>query len=233
MTLLSAAQTVASEVGFPQPTSIVSNTDATAIQLFTLLNRVGKEIAQRYEWSSLTKQTSFTTLAAETQTALPADFDHILNDTMYDRTTGWVIYGPYSARQWQRDKAFVSAGSFYTFRIRGKQVIFTPNPPAGDSVYYEYLSTYWVDSDADGLGDRALFTADTQTTVFEEDLLIKGGVVRFKQAKGLEYAEDMNRFEKHMELQFGRDGGRRSLNMSGRVPFVLGSGHTPETGFGS
>lgn len=233
MTLILAAQAIASEVGIPAPSSIVNNTDLSAIQLLALINRVGSEIAQRYDWAVLTKETSFTTLAAETQTSLPADYDHIVNDTMFNRSTNERIYGPYSARQWQRSNASVTGGTAYTFRIRGKSILFEPNPPAGDTIYYEYVSKYWVDTGGDGLGDAASFTSDSYTCVFDEDLLIKGGVCRLKQAKGLPYAEDFRRFEHHMELQFGRDGGKPRLNLSQGHVFTLGDGNVPETGFGS
>lgn len=187
---------------------------------------------RRYDWVVLRKETSFVTLAAETQGSLPADFDRFANETMWNRTQQRAVAGPQSVQQWQADKAFLSTGIWSNYRIRGHSILFQPNPIAGDSVFYEYFSKYWVDTNADGIGEAETFTQDTQSAVLDEDVLTLGVVARLKEAKGLAYAESFRRFEHQMQLLASRDGSRKTLRLSGVRPYGLGMPSTPDQGFG-
>jgi hypothetical protein len=59
MSLLSVVQQVALKVGLPQPIAAVSATDSNILQMVGYANESGQEIAHRYGWESLTKESSF------------------------------------------------------------------------------------------------------------------------------------------------------------------------------
>lgn len=53
LTLLQIVQTAQGELGLPQSASVVNNTDATTIQMYTLANRVLDELRRRNRWVNL------------------------------------------------------------------------------------------------------------------------------------------------------------------------------------
>jgi hypothetical protein len=62
-TLLENIQDVAIEVGLPIPSAIVVSTDATTLQLYAYMNRLGEMLASEHDWQVLAKSTAFTAFA--------------------------------------------------------------------------------------------------------------------------------------------------------------------------
>ena len=60
MSLLTICQTVAEEIGFTAPTSIVGSSSKTAKQLLRIVNRSGQKLA-RFPWVILQKENTFVT----------------------------------------------------------------------------------------------------------------------------------------------------------------------------
>lgn len=197
MTLLTIVQNASAEVGVSTPSSVIGSTDANVVQMLALLNREGKWLARGYDWQVLRKEGTFTTVAANEQVAsLPTtftDLDRIVPKTMWDRTASEQIGEPLTAQRYQGDLANVTTGVRYRYVIRGNGLFFSPVPPAGHSVYFEYYKMHWCQSSG-GTGKTA-FTVDTDTGILDEDMLTQGLVVRFLKAKGLDYAEEFRRYE--------------------------------------
>ena len=182
MTLLTICQDAANEIGVPSPSTVVGSTDTTNIQLLAAANREGKNLVAGYDWQTLIKEEAHTTLAAESQgtmTAIASDFLRFSNDTMWNRTTDRKYYGPLNNSQWQRLKASVNSGITNYFRIRGNSLLFHPTPPAGQSVYFEYIIKNWVDTNGDGSANATSYAADSNTTVLDEDIITLGVIWRF------------------------------------------------------
>ena len=59
MTLLTIIQDATQDLGLAEPTSVVGNNDKKIVQLLQLANREGRNLASRYNWSSLIKQVTF------------------------------------------------------------------------------------------------------------------------------------------------------------------------------
>ncbi|PJF32813.1 MAG: hypothetical protein CUN57_03930, partial [Phototrophicales bacterium] len=75
---------------------------------------------------------------------ITSDFDRIVNQSMFNRTTARQVFGPLSPQEWQRVKSARSTIVRDNFRLRGGKILFTPEPVAGQEVYFEYVSTNWV-----------------------------------------------------------------------------------------
>src|SRR5690242_11912595 len=102
MTLLTIAQTALREVGdYAVPSSIVGNTDPTAVQLLALANRAGRTLALDYRWQALLTTYTFPTVASTADYALPTDFNRFANLTPWDRTNYAQLEGPVSAQRWE------------------------------------------------------------------------------------------------------------------------------------
>lgn len=223
MTLLSICQDAAVAVGLPEPSSIIGSNDLTAKRLLRLTNQGGKELARRYDWQKLETEASFTTVATESQGLISAlgggstdasDLLKFCNGTMMDRTENEPVYGPLNGTQWQRLKADeVTASSFSWFRFRGNAILFYPTPPAGNSIYFEYISGNWCESSG-GTG-QAAWAADTDVGVLEEELLTLDLIWRYKKSVGLPWQEDYNECETAIVQATNRDGAKSSLRMDG------------------
>jgi hypothetical protein len=59
MSLLSIAQSVALKVGLPQPNAVLASTDSNVLQIGGYAQESGQEIAHRYGWETLNKESSF------------------------------------------------------------------------------------------------------------------------------------------------------------------------------
>ncbi len=99
---------------------------------------------------------------------------------------------------------------------------------SGDTIAFEYLSNFWVESS--GGTAKAAFTVDTDTTLYPEFLLELGLSMKLKQAKGLPWASDMDAFERERERLIGGEMPLETLGDGSLNNFVI---NIPQTGFGS
>lgn len=230
MTMLSIIQDACGRLSLVQPTVVVGSTDKQVIQLLALLNQEGKDLATKCAWQALTEQGTFVTVAAATQPgAIPADFDRFIPNTFFNRTTRRPITGPITPLQWQWIQAQpVYSAVYLAFRIRTGSFLMAPTPPAGQSVYFEYVSKYWALSAA--LAAKAKFTVDTDTSYLDEELLTLGLEWRYLRAKGLDYAEEMETYERQVEQSVARDGGSSALSIAPQ-PIDLNRVNLPDGNF--
>lgn len=220
-------------IGIPRPNSASSSSDTQVVQLLALLNEEGSELAARSAsgWQALIKEATFTTVATESQGSLQTiigaanSFRHILNETIWNRTTLEPIYGPRSPSIWQGAKALTFAGPYPEYRIRGGELLFLPVPAAGDTCAFEYATKNWATDSAGAIG-KSLITADEDLFLLDDEILLSGLIWRFKSAKGLEYGENMRAYESKVVDALARDGtkARKSLSdmaIDSRIPTAI------------
>src|SRR3989304_4572556 len=100
MSFLTLCQDAAREIGITPPDTIISSTEANAIALRGIAQRVGRAIARRATWQKITKQTTFATVASTVAYDLASDFDWYFPETMFNRTSKREVIGPVSEREW-------------------------------------------------------------------------------------------------------------------------------------
>jgi hypothetical protein len=242
MTALTIIQDTFDEVGFPRPSSVVSNTDQLARQALALLNRTGKELARDHDWKVMVREHSFATVNGTSDYALPSDFDHFVGDTAWNRTDTEVLQGPLSAQSWQRIKSSGLGSGAYGQRWRVKRstsgaivnrFVIDPTPTAVETLVFEYVSTSWL-TDTLGTTGKAAVTVDTDLPLLPEHLLIMGLRWRVLAAKGLEYGDQLAEFQSSVRREMARDGGSPKLSLTGRRgSFLLGNHNIPDTGYGA
>jgi len=230
MALLGIVQRMTRSLGLDVPSAVVGNTDSQIIQILELLNEEGEDLAARGQWEAMVVNNTFTQAAAALQGAMNSDictngdFDYIVNDTMWNRTTQLPILGPLSSQDWQTLEAFPVTGPYQQFKIRGGKLYFDPvGANATDTIAFEYMSTSWCESSG-GTG-QSTWAADTDVGRLDENLMRLGLIWRWKKQKGLAYAEDFNTYERRVKQALGRDGGAPRLSLSGgirhRIPGVM------------
>lgn len=199
-------------------TTVFSNTADTARQMRALANQEGKELMRRGSWEALTKEQTFVSLAQETQTgAIPSDYDHMLNETFYNRTRKRQVTGPLSPTDWQAQKSIIATVLYDSYRIRGNSVMMIPVPPAGETYAFEYISKNWVLDNAST--PKPAFTADTETAILDEELITLGVIWRFLKAKGFDYSEAFRTYELQVSQALARDGSKRTINFAQQVNY--------------
>lgn len=207
-TILAIIQKICVQIGIPQPTSVVTNNDAGVQQLLRLVQQGGNELMKEHSWSVLRRMRSFTGTAAQEQpNDPPSDFDRFVPNTkIWNVNDKRHLAGALSNDDWLRLTVEDTGGAIeYWTMLSGKIHIF-PVPTTDDEYKYTYVSQNWI-MDADGTTPKAAFTADTDTVRLPDELMILSGVWRWKDAKGLDYAEDFATYERRKEKAIGDDRG--------------------------
>ncbi len=208
-------------IGLNAPNTATGSTDLQILQIVALANEEGRELADRYPWTALIKEATFTSLAAEDQGALvptivatTLGFKYVFNDTLWNRTARYPVAGPTAGPRWQAETSFGITGPYSRYRIRGGHLYLHPAPDAGLTIAFEYMSENWV-LNAAGDTTRDGFTMDDDYPVLDSNIITQGLVWRFKQAKGLEYSQDFQKYEGMVADAMARDGTKPIVNMNG------------------
>jgi len=214
-TVLSLVTDAADELSLARPTDIADTTDDnTSQKLIRHLTRTCRQLSAEYDWSRLRREKTFTTVAAAEQTdAIPTDFQRFLKDTIWNRSTRTKVLGPLDVGDWQARQAVLVNGPYQNFIIRGTSFLMTPTPTAGWTIAYEYITKY-IGLAVDGTTERLTFTADDDTTYFDDELVILGTVWRYRKAEGLDYSEEFREYQLRRANMIKMDGGRRTLDMN-------------------
>jgi hypothetical protein len=86
MSLLTVAQAVAEETGLPSPSAVIGSSSKQVKQLLRLINRSGRILAKK-NWTVLQREHTFQTVNGTTSYSLPSDFERMLDQTAWDRTS--------------------------------------------------------------------------------------------------------------------------------------------------
>ena len=209
MTLGSAVLTVPSTTGLSKNWGI----DGTGVQPFAQIVTVDSPTQVTMNMPALETGT-FDLNFAQVQYPLPSDWKKQIPQTEWDRTNRWPLLGPQSAQGWQSFKSgIVYAGPRERFRLLGNTIALNPPPPNGIVLAWEYISNAFVLA-ADGTTYKPSFTADDDTCVFDDSLMVEGLKVAFKQAKGLDVTFELSRFNNLLEQCKAQDRSAPKLSLS-------------------
>jgi hypothetical protein len=215
LSLLTILQDAADRIGLVRPTSAVGASDHQVRQMLSLANQVGQALLLRHDWQWSVKETIFTATATETQTgALPSDMLRIIPKSFWNRTADRRVDGPVSAQRWQAVQSGLVVQPWDSFRIRGNSLIMSPVPTAGDVMAYEYVSKYWCMGAGETTPDQETWAADTDTSIWPDELHVLGVVWRYQKARGLEYGETFRDFEVMLAQLIGNDGGILDIQLT-------------------
>ena len=137
---------------------------------------------------------------------LPGGYDRMISDTNWDRTDHWRNLGTKSSQDWQfLQGGIISIGPRERYRIyNNKFRIFQ----ALTTVYnfsFEYVSNWWVCATGSDQGTKSAYTADTDTCVFPDDLMLAGLKFYFLKAKKLDYAVELGEFMRSLSYCKAQD----------------------------
>ena len=215
MNMLELVQRFCRRTNIPVPATVFGSTNAQVLQALSILEEEVNDLASRHTWQGLQHEAVHVTIAAEDQgniDTLDPGFRFIRNNTIWDYTDRLPVLGPLDGQQWQALKAILSTGPRYQFRFRGNHLLVNPVPVAGHTWKFEYESKYAIVA-VDGTTFKEFFTADTDSFLIPDNLLLMGLRWRWMREKGLDYGELFNTYERQVKDAMGRDGGSVTLAM--------------------
>jgi hypothetical protein len=169
----------------------------------------------------------------QTQYDLPPDYEVITDRTQWDKTKHWEMLGPEDAQQWQWLKSgYISTGPRVRWRILGQYFNIWPMLSTQEYLGYEYRSKGWAESSTGQVKNS--FTADTDTTLFDDQIMILGTKLRYWQIKGFDTTSLQQEYDRYLSVAKSNDKGAPNLSFAPYPSKVLiGYANIPDTGYGS
>jgi hypothetical protein len=170
---------------------------------------------------------------AQTAYSLPADFETITDRTQWDKTKHWEALGPESAQQWQWLKSgYISTGPRIRWRILDNQFQIWPPMNTNEYLGWEYRSKGWARA-ANGTVKNS-FTVDTDTTVYDDRLMVIYTKLKYFQIKSFDTTALNQDYMRYLSVVKANDKGAPNLSFAPYPSKVLiGYANIPDTGYGS
>jgi hypothetical protein len=164
---------------------------------------------------------------------LPPDYETITDNTHWDKTKHWQMLGPVDAQQWQWLKSgYISTGPRVRWRILGNKFQIWPPYNTQEYLGFEYRSKGFVRSATDEIKNS--FTADTDTTVFDDRLLVLYTKLKYFQIKNFDTTALYQDYMRYLSVVKANDKGSATLSFAPQPSAVLiGWANIPDTGYGS
>jgi hypothetical protein len=172
-------------------------------------------------------------VCAQTAYDLPPDFENITNRTHWDKSKHWEMLGPEDAQQWQWLKSgYISTGPRVRWRILDNQFQIWPIMNTQEYLGWEYRSKGWARSATGAIKNS--FTADTDTTVLDDRIMVLGTKLKYFQIKSFDTTALMQDYQRYLSIAKANDKGAPNLSFSPQASRVLiGYANIPDTGYGS
>lgn len=196
LTVRDLVQEFASLRGLPIPAAVVGATDKNATQYKAIIQAVVRKCLQ-YRWEGQKVLGSWTAVATSDQGVLSTllapsgGYGGLVKNTMWCTSRKIPVLGPISDQEYATQQALSLVGPPYKFWLAQEHIYLTPVPTAGEtfSAVYQTLFGYA----ASGVPQENI-TADENTFLFPDEVMIKGFEAFWKKQKGEDYAEDMVEF---------------------------------------
>ena len=172
-------------------------------------------------------------VCAQTAYDLPDDFETITDRTQWDKSKHWEMLGPEDAQQWQWLKSgYISTGPRVRWRILDNQFQIWPVMNTNEYLGWEYRSKGWARSAANVVKNS--FTADSDTTVFDDRIMVLSTKLKYFQTKGFDTTALQQDFQRYLSVAKANDKGAPNLSFAPYPSKVLiGYANLPDTGYGS
>lgn len=213
-TLLEICQRASDELSIARQSAYVGGSTSDSRTLLACAQAAGRELMRAHEWGALQTLGTITTANGTSSYALASDYDRMISDTGWDRTNDWMMVGPDTPQinRYLNESGVAQTGVRKRFRLQGTSLVIFPTPTAIETLVYEYVSGKWARSS--GSVAQAEFAADSDTTVFDADLMRAEIKWRYLAAKGMAFDDAKAEAFMIRESRIAADLGGTSLSMS-------------------
>lgn len=219
-TLLTLANNILPEIGFPSLSTVVGNTNKTAVQFLAVANREGKSLTKNVDWRILIKRNTITTASSAESYSLPSDFDRFVHNTEWNDSNDEIMRGPMSDQFWQADLSGVTTSDIndrFQIRADGNQnrLWVRPVPTSSENITFFYVSNGWCQS-AGGTRQNE-WAADDDVILLPEYLYELGLKWRMLQAQRRDFQVELAEYQREFNRQKAQDGGMKTYRLLGPV----------------
>lgn len=164
---------------------------------------------------------------------LPSDYDSIVPRTMWDKSKRWELLGPEDAQQWEwLLSGYISTGPRIRWRLLGNTFQIWPGTSTNELLSYEYRSKGWARA-ADGSVKNS-FTADTDTCIYPDRLMVLFTKLKYFEAKGFDTTAMYRNYLTELETVMAQNMSAANLSFAPRPGTVLiGYDNIPDSGYGN
>lgn len=176
--------------------------------------------------------TGVTLTFSQTKYTMPSDYDRQIDRTHWDKTQHWEMLGPETPQQWEwLTSGYISTGPRVRYRIFGSRFQIWPPQGTEHLLGFEYISNAWALSS--GGTAQTSFTADTDTCIFPDRLMVLGLKLKYFAVKGFDTTDLRRDYEMQLSIARANDAGSRTLSMAPRPNNVLITwSNIPDSGYG-
>ena len=182
---------------------------------------------------STSNVTSGTVYFQKVKYDFPSDYDSIVPRTQWDKSKHWEMLGPESAQQWEwLLSGFISTGPRIRWRLFGNYFQIWPGYSNAEFLGYEYRSKGWATA-SNGTVKNS-FTADSDTCIYPDRLMVLSTKLKYFQAKGFDTTALYRDYITEFETSVAQNTSAANLSFSPRPGSVLiGWDNIPDSGYGS
>ena len=225
------------EVGLNSDADPVGSPDETYVQMQALLDSMGQELVNLYDWPILVRTWTIDTSADPTGIYdLPADYDHMINQTQWDMNNTVPVAWPLSPQQWQylEGTNLVSQSIYASLRQFDDKLEVYPQPAPPTIISLEYISRNWVMEQGQTVPNRDIISTGSDLIMYDPLLVVKMLKMKYLQAKGLPAMDAAMEFDTMLQARMSKAQGAPMLNAgrSGRRYHYINGSNAPDTGYG-
>ena len=182
---------------------------------------------------STSNVTSGTVYFQKVKYDFPDDYDSIVPRTQWDKSKHWEMLGPESAQQWEwLLSGFISTGPRIRWRLFGSYFQIWPGYSNAEFLGYEYRSKGWATA-SNGTVKNS-FTADSDTCIYPDRLMVLSTKLKYFQAKGFDTTALYRDYIIEFETSVAQNTSAANLSFAPRPGSVLiGWDNIPDSGYGS
>ena len=165
--------------------------------------------------------------------ALPDGYDSTIPRTHWDKSKRWEMLGPEDAQQWEwLLSGYISTGPRIRWRIFQNRFQTWPPVTTNEVLGYEYRSKAWVLSNTGA--DKNSFTADTDTCIYPDRLMVLSTKLKYFEAKGFDTTAMYRDYLTEFETSVAQNTSAANLSFAPRPGTVLiGYDNIPDSGYGT
>ncbi len=204
LNVLDMAKQVCLKVNVDPPTALAGSTQALSQRIIALIYDEARFLRNQKVFPQQRRPGNLTTVSGDSTYALPADFWSWVPDTVYNsnlkRPMNYITPAQYYNQQYG-----VQNLTYPSYRIFGAdfnnlsangQLNIQPTPTTNGEVYYYEYVTRFMFSNSTFSNQFEVINADTDYCLFDDDLMLKGLEWRFRESKGMDYAEQKAEHDK-------------------------------------
>lgn len=186
MTLLSITQSLAKDVGLAVPDQVFGSSNRSMVEIIPMANAVGEELARRVDWGQLTSTATLTGDGTNLTHTLPSGFGRIVGGIGVKTATG-TYARPLTRAEWGSLTATEGVPRYYL--LQDTSITLWPYLANAIEATVYYQTDFWCSN------GTAAWAADDDTSLIDEDLFLKGLIVRWRRQKGMPYEDQEAEYE--------------------------------------